>query len=669
MGGKTLLLGLFIILLGISFSYIIFAQSENAGGAPQTSITFPIAELGSCASQDECRAYCNDTEHIDACTAFASAHGLVNQDEVKSAKLFKETLLTNGGPGGCKSPTECAAVCGDLKNIEACVSFAKEHGLKGGDLKAGEKVSAYIKSGGVMPGDCDSKQSCETYCKDLSHAKECRAFALKVGFVGRGEGDSASSLSTIQKLADLASRGETPGGCKTKDECRSYCQDDVHRDECLAFGEKVGFIKHDEAQKFRDLGGKGPGGCASRDACEAYCNDPAHRDECFQFAKDHGLISSEGLQNAKEGLAHLREGLANAPSEVAACIKSTIGEEAVGDIESGQVTPGADTTGKVRDCFNKFGHGSGPLEILKRAPKEVAACIKDKLGDRFQVLAAGTDTLTPEEADGIRVCFGKQNFINGGGQDGQDEKREGSGMPNFKKFLQDAPAELKSCVESTLGIKLDSVDAGTAIDTSKLRSCFDSFRPKPMGEGEGGNGARGPGSDFQPSQNSLRNIPENIKACLQEKLGVGFDTTQSAGPSPELKAAMQACAGELGAGNEGNQFNIGDPRGGEGGTTGTPPFRDRDQNGRQPFEGMGPNGSFMQGRPPFGQNPQNPLDGGRQFENRPLPTNPGGSNDFKPGEPREENRLAPPTDLPRPTSFLNRLLGSVIDIFSSPFRR
>jgi hypothetical protein len=650
-------LGIFILLLGVSFSYVIFAQSGEVSSSQNTGITFPIAELGNCASKDECKTYCNDVTHIDACTAFASAHGLMNQDEVKSAKLFKDTLLQGGGPGGCKTPSECAAFCDDIKNIEACVAFGKEHGLKGGDLKTGEKISAYIKAGGVMPGGCDSRQACEAYCKDLSHADECHVFALKVGLVGKDKNENGSASSTLQKLTDLASRGETPGGCKSKDECRAYCSDSAHKDECIAFGKKVGFIKSEDEQKFKDLGGKGPGGCDSESACETYCNDATHRDECFKFAKDNGLISPEKLQAAKDGLVRLREGLDNAPPEVAACIKSTLGEDVVSNVESGEVTPGADTTGKVRDCFKKFGHSASSSEAFKDAPKEVAACIKDKLGDRFQVLQGGTSGLTPEEADSVRVCFGKQHFMN---DVGKNHGGEGSSTPNFKKFLQDAPADLKNCIESTLGIKLDDLQAGAAIDTSKLKACFESFRPKSKnelgheGDGQGNNmsGGFSSSSDGRPPRGPAGNLPDSIKACLQEKLGADFSPTQGGEPSEEVKNAMRACANAPGDSQGNGQSsstqnfrNFDEKR--DGSSSGTPPFRGGEGQGpRPPFDNRGSSGTSTQSRPSFGENP---LNHENQFDNsRPPPILP---NSF------------------HPSLLLDKLLGSVFSIFSSIFSK
>ena len=48
-----------------------------ASAASVDDITFPVAELGGCASEDECRTYCNDQSHWNECSAFAGNYGII----------------------------------------------------------------------------------------------------------------------------------------------------------------------------------------------------------------------------------------------------------------------------------------------------------------------------------------------------------------------------------------------------------------------------------------------------------------------------------------------------------------------------------------------------------------------------------------------------------------
>lgn len=490
-----------LIIGGGILAYAQTATTQTANGADQGAalrgITFPIPELGNCGDEGACRAYCNDTVHIDACVSFAETHGLMNRDEASQAKKFKQVLQSGGGPGGCTNPQDCQTFCSNTANLEVCVKFAKDHGVKDQNVDQGEKILAYVKSGGHMPGNCSSKESCQAYCGDFSHAEECFNFAKNAGIAqtgngpggGNGGGGNEPTPEQVRKFLDLAKNGQTPGGCTSKDACEAYCQTAAHRDECVAFGVKAGFIKPEEADMIKKSGGAGPGGCNSNGSCNAYCNDQSHRDECYKFAEDHGFINHSQTQQAKEGLVSLRAGLEQAPPEVTACLKSTLGSNIIDDIQSGNLVPGSDIGERVRDCFEKFGRRGDPGEVFKNAPPEIIACLKDKIGSRFDDISSGKIMPTPEIADAFRVCFQQAQIQNGlqgqpvgpqgfGGPGGQGNARASEEM--FKNFIKTAPPEILPCIQQQLGDDFNKIQAGqdVQIDTSKLKGCFENFRPQ-----------------------------------------------------------------------------------------------------------------------------------------------------------------------------------------------
>ena len=48
-------------------------------------------------------------------------------------------------------------------------------------------------------------------------------------------------------MLPLMRSGETPGGCKSKDECEAFCQNPDNFGQCVAFAEKAGFISGERA--------------------------------------------------------------------------------------------------------------------------------------------------------------------------------------------------------------------------------------------------------------------------------------------------------------------------------------------------------------------------------------------------------------------------------------
>ncbi len=585
-----LLLFLFAALLFFGLMVRVTAQTEDSGEPSDSEIaargiTFPIPELGNCDSKEACKSYCNDPTHMDACVAFAESHGLMNKDEAARAKQFKNKLQGGGGPGGCTSPQGCETFCRNIQNIEACVAFARSQGVRDRRVEDAEKLQKYLKSGGQMPGGCTSEESCKAYCSDFSHAEECYEFAKQAGITqvrsevrGEAEGRFEGGIppGQFQKFLELIKKGETPGGCTNKDACEAYCSDQAHREECIAFAEKAGFIKHEQAEMIKKAGGQGPGGCSSGEACHAYCSDQAHREECFKFAEEHGFIKPEEAREAKEGMVRLRAGFENAPPEVAECLKSQLGQNIIQDIQTGTLTPGPEIGERVRGCFEKFGRHGNPGEIFKNAPPEVLSCLKEKAGADFEAIKNGEKPVTPEIADTFRVCFQAMQFERGegffggpGGSSSTGPGRFGPGGPgqmgpggpegqqgprgefNFQNFVKSAPPEIQNCLKEKLGDSFGNLSSGTAQPDpgmkDTIRSCFQSFRPNFEERGGEGLGRpmQGPmgGPMMGPGEPNFGSLPARVGDCIKNALGDdGFAKFQRGDrPTGDAEAAIGKC--------------------------------------------------------------------------------------------------------------------------------
>lgn len=473
------ILGILCLSLAAFLSaYLVFASSPF-------DITFPVEELGNCVNQSQCKAYCDRTENFKACSEFAAKHGFAIKVEHEAIEgridKFVEVLESGGGPGGCKTEAECRVYCEEPANMESCLEFAENHNLIPSDeLKEAKKVAKALRSGVKLPGGCRNKQACESYCSQPNHSEECLAFAEQSGILPKEE------IGIAKKANELMSKGESPGGCQSRQACEAYCSDSSHQQECFDFGVKVGFIKPEQANEFRRfIQEGGPGGCKTKDACEAFCNDQANQETCFNFAKEHGFIKEEDAQRMKESMGHMRIGLENAPPEVAECLKANLGENIIEDIKAGRLTPGPDIGNRMRSCFEThMGRMASPKETFEHMPPEMLKCAEEKLGADFEKIRSGESVPTPEMGEKMRACF---------------ESMPHSRMPKPEEILKNAPPEAQACLKESLGNDFESFLSGNREFTSdlkdKMRSCFEKIMPF-KGEGERGG--------FRPTEGGFR---------------------------------------------------------------------------------------------------------------------------------------------------------------------
>jgi len=511
---------------------ILVRAQESVNG-----ITFPVAELGSCANKEECRAYCDDPAHMDSCISFAEAHGLMNKEEAARAESFRKKLGVGGGPGGCRSPRECEAFCGNVANLDVCIAFAEEQGFSDPHIGEAKRIQKYIQTGGAMPGGCDSRGSCEAYCRDFSHAEECSAFLKQAGIEDGRPGAGGPEREHYEKLLEFMKRGETPGGCTSKEACEAYCHEKSHFDECVAFGEKVGFIASGQAERMRQLGGKGPGGCDSPEACKAYCSDQTHREECYRFAEENGFIPPEEIQRAKEGFVQLKVGLDQAPPEVAACLKSVLGPTVIEDIQAGKLVPGPEIGERVRGCFEKFGRHRDFANPFQNAPPEVLSCLREKLGSSFEGVRTGEAAPTPEMADAFRVCFEGMRVLERGPGIGELGAVGEPGM-HMEGFLRSAPPGIISCLRERIGDQFEKVQSGEVklgLEMEQaMRGCFESFRPEMEGSSMQNPTVSGDSAELLPPESGERLFGYYVKVERTGWGGVTCDALVVTGGSHRL---------------------------------------------------------------------------------------------------------------------------------------
>lgn len=454
---------------------------------PETK--FPVVELGSCKSESDCQTFCAKQENISACISYGEKTGLITKDQAEQSKKFAD-VLKGEGPGACKDKNSCEAFCSDLKNIDSCLSFAEKHDLiPAGALKEAKQVASALSAGAKMPGGCTDKNSCSSYCAAPAHAEECLGFAEKAGFI------NPEDAALARKVLPLINSGQSPGGCKTKDECQKFCNNDSNTTECLTFAEKAGLISPEDAALAKKVGGKGPGGCKSKDTCAAFCNDSANQEACFQFAKQYDIIPADKLQQIQDGLAQMKAGLKQAPPEVLACLKDNFGENIMGQIESGKFMPGPEMGSKIKDCFEK---NMGQLidqmkSALDQATPDTIACLDKELGaGGLDKIKAGA-TPTPEQGAIFQKCF---------------EAMKTQGMEKLKTGLSQMPPEARACLEQKLGKdKVTAIENGGNVEVGSdvgkaMQDCAGILKS----------------SALKMMEDKLSQAPQEIRDCVKNKI-------------------------------------------------------------------------------------------------------------------------------------------------------
>ncbi|MBI2030985.1 hypothetical protein HYT05_05160, partial [Candidatus Kaiserbacteria bacterium] len=198
----------------------------------------------------------------------------------------------------------------DPSHGEECSRFARDNGLEPprqgkmppgvpsreemeqrmqhDEPKINEEKAMQVLSQKGGPGGCKTMDECKNYCDQESNMSVCMRFAE--------ENDLMSTDDIARAKKFMESPG--PGGCRGN-ACRTYCEDGAHMDECTAFAVENGFMSKEEAErvkKFRDM--RGPGGCKAEE-CKTYCEDSSHRDECTAFAVENGFMTQEEADRMK----------------------------------------------------------------------------------------------------------------------------------------------------------------------------------------------------------------------------------------------------------------------------------------------------------------------------------------------------------------------------------
>lgn len=192
----------------------VFAEEASEAGdlAQKYKITFPVSTLGNCNSLVECKEYCSDVAHKDACEAFAKSKGFYKAPQGTGNARSRLILQKAKEELGCDSDQACKAFCKEEANKEICKEFAKKYKLEGGSGKGRE----ILEKAKEMLG-CTSEESCKAFCQDETNRQKCSEFAKAMGLIGgivkvNSSGKNQAGFEQVKMMIEQCKKN--PGECE-----------------------------------------------------------------------------------------------------------------------------------------------------------------------------------------------------------------------------------------------------------------------------------------------------------------------------------------------------------------------------------------------------------------------------------------------------------------------
>ncbi len=422
--------------------------------------------------------------------------------------------------GNCTDKASCRAYCDEPSHMEACISFGKSRGLiNDEEAERGKRFAAKLKvSSG--PGGCKTPNECKAYCEDVSNLDVCVSFAKQNNINDKNTAESERIANYIK------SGGTMPGNCTSKEDCTKYCSDFSHADECRAFAEKIGLsisqgknpVPPGQFQKFSELAKKGetPGGCNTALSCKTYCSTTANREECISFGKEAGIITADKADKLQK-LGRVGPGGCNTAESCEAYCNDQVNRDECFKFAGDNDLISKDNLKKAEDGLVRFRQG------LSNASPEVVACLTSSLGENI-ITDIQSGSLTPgvDIGERAKICF----------------EKFGKKLDVAEELRRVNP-EVLSCVKEKLGDTFLNIQSGetalTADNADVIRVCAERMRF--LINTEGASSRSSPSVGLRSTYNSA---PPEVQACIKAKLG-NIDSIAEENISEDVKAVFRGC--------------------------------------------------------------------------------------------------------------------------------
>lgn len=414
---SVIILSFGLIFSAILIGNALAQTDSGAGQSVAENIQYPVAELGNCQNETACRAYCDKPANREKCLDFAQKNNLMSQEEIDAARKF---MTIGKGPGNCSTKESCEKYCDEISHIDECVAFAEKSGiLPPKELEEAKKVRDAIKQG-VKPPPCGNKKSCDVYCSSADHMEECITFAQAAGLMDEKEKQETQKvLEAIKKGvkppqcrgkeecdvycseenhfeecikfaeaagfmsaedAEMARKtgGKGPGNCRSKEQCEAFCASPDNQESCFNFAKEHGFIKQEDIQKmeegkqrFQEMMSQAPPkvieclnasiGAGMMEKLKSGAAMPPREigdkmRTCFESVMGAPGVGGDQMGPPGNGPAGMPP-FESMPKEMKECLRTTLGEDAVGRLQSGVMKDEErnEFMQKAQGCFEKFG--------------------------------------------------------------------------------------------------------------------------------------------------------------------------------------------------------------------------------------------------------------------------------------------------------------------------
>lgn len=189
------------------------------------------------------------------------------------------------------SPSPASSSASSAKSSPAATPSITDTNKNGIDDLEEDVVKKTGKYGIVFPiaelGNCANYSSCRTFCQDPVNENSCVAYAKTKGFYN-GDGLKAD---VEQKFLDSAKKIL---GCSTPQACSTVCDKPENHDKCNQLAKQIGVPGGyvDEPDKLIDKV-KGVLGCNDAASCKSFCEKEENRQKCSDVAQKVGLRGGE----------------------------------------------------------------------------------------------------------------------------------------------------------------------------------------------------------------------------------------------------------------------------------------------------------------------------------------------------------------------------------------
>ncbi|MBI4099885.1 hypothetical protein HY440_02660 [Candidatus Microgenomates bacterium] len=134
-------------------------------------LTFPIAELGNCATTVECKTYCGQSANYPACKAFAASHQVKPPTDTDKTELVDEAKNFLG----CTSYDTCKAFCQQTENRQKCQEFS----VNRSQAPVTPAIVTLFFGATQQELGCNSVESCKATCDQPTNFQRCTQFAKR----------------------------------------------------------------------------------------------------------------------------------------------------------------------------------------------------------------------------------------------------------------------------------------------------------------------------------------------------------------------------------------------------------------------------------------------------------------------------------------------------------